>query len=338
LLLPAVLVSAAGATAAAQEPPPRYTERVEVVRLLLDARVVTQAGEPVVGLVAADFEVRIDGKLARVESAQWVSGALNADTAPPSELPAASGRPPPADGRLIVLLFQKDLERSRILGTMRVLIEADAFLDSFTPRDRVAVLSFDSHLRIWSDFTNDLGRVRRLLAHDLLLARPRPIVESEPPSIVVRLGPEQARRTWSIEHALELIGRALEPLPGAKSVVLVGHGFGRLGLTGVVLDGRYDHAREALDAARATVFCLDVTQADYHSLEAGLQSVAEDTGGSFERTHLFTRRAMERVAGALAGHYVLIIEKPAGRSGSHRLQVDVRNRRVNVLAKPGFVD
>jgi VWFA-related protein len=316
---------------------PRYTERVEVVRLLLDARVVTPAGEPVVGLVADDFEVRIDGKLARVESAQWVSGALNADITP-SQVTVSSGRPPPVDGRLIVLLFQKDLERSRILGTMRVLIEADAFLESFTPRDRIAVLSFDSHLRIWSDFTSDLGRVRRLLARDLLLAQPGPIVESEPPSIVARLGPEQARRTWSIEHALELMGRALEPLAGAKSVVLIGHGFGRLGLTGVVLDGRYDQARQALDAARATVFCLDVTQADYHSLEAGLQSVAEDTGGAFERTHVFTRRAMERVTAALAGHYVLIVEKPAGRAGSHRLQVDVRNRRVRVLAKPGFVD
>jgi hypothetical protein len=33
-------------------------------------------------------------------------------------------------------------------------------------------------------------------------------------------------------------------------------------------------------------FSLDVTDADYHSLEAGLQLMAEQTGG-FARTHIF---------------------------------------------------
>ena len=70
-----------------------------------------------------------------------------------------------------------------------------------------------------------------------------------------------------MEEALALVGRALERLPGAKSVIVFGHGFGRLGMSGVDLAADYDEARLSLRAARASVFCLDVTQADYHSLK-----------------------------------------------------------------------
>ena len=140
-----------------------------------------------------------------------------------------------------------------------------------------------------------------------------------------------------MEKALALLGRALKGLPGAKSVIVFGHGFGRLGMSGVTLGPDYDEARRALRAARAAVFCLDVTQADYHSLEAGLQQVAEDTGGFFERTHLFPGRALNRLAGALAGHYVLMVERPPVRKGRHRVDVSVPTRGATVLVRD-FVD
>jgi hypothetical protein len=244
---------------------------------------------------------------------------------------------PTVEGRLIVFLIQKDLERSRITGLMRLLIEARPFFAGFTPRDRVAVLSFDSRLRIWSDFTNDLERVRAVLQHDILLGEPAALVESEAPSLVASLGAREAQGASTMEEALVLVGHALERLPGAKSVIVFGHGFGRLGLSGVDLAPDYDEARRSLRAARASVFCLDVTQADYHSLEAGLQQVAEDTGGFFERTHLFPARALTRLAGVLAGHYVLMVERPPTRKGRHRVDVTVPHRNATVLARD-FVD
>ena len=85
------------------------------------------------------------------------------------------------------------------------------------------------------------------------------------------------------------------------------------------------------------MFCLDVTQADYHSLEAGLQQVAEDTGGFFERTHVFPARALNRLAGALAGHYVLMVDRPPLPKGRHRVDVSVPHRRATVLVRD-FVD
>jgi hypothetical protein len=75
-------------------------------------------------------------------------------------------------------VFQKDLEPSRIIGLMRTLIEAQGFLNRLTA-DRVAILSFDWHLKIWVDFTNDHERLRRILDHGILFERrPQPTEEA----------------------------------------------------------------------------------------------------------------------------------------------------------------
>jgi VWFA-related protein len=329
--------TAASVSSQTQDAKP-FTERVDVHRVLLDVRVTDGLGQPIEALTKGDFVVRIDGKTAPVESAAWVTGALRSEgfITTPEGSPTGTTMPP-VEGRLIVFLIQKDLEPTRITGLMRLLIDARPFFAAFTPRDRVAVLSFDSRLRIWSDFTNDLDRVRAVLQHDILMGEPAAPVQSDAPSLVASLDPRQASDAATMEEALALLGRSLERLPGAKSVIVFGHGFGRLGLSGVDLAQDYLEARRALRAARASVFCLDVTRADYHSLEAGLQQVADDTGGFFERTHLFPARALNRLAGVLAGHYVLMVERPPVRKGRHRVEVSVPHRNATVLVRD-FVD
>jgi VWFA-related protein len=321
------------ASAAAFQDRPQYTEKVDVARVLVDVRAMDSHGRPLLGLVSSDFLVKIDGKPARVESAQWVTGALTGVEMDPAAVRTLSLRPP--SGRLVVFLFQKSLERSRITGFMRMLLNLRDFLDGFTPHDRLAVLSFDSRLRLWLDFTADMDRVREVLAKNLLFGGPAAANESDVSSFREALEAQRPDKSYSIESSLRVIADALEPLPGAKTVVLVGHGFGR---AGVMVENRYDETREALQRARASVFCLDVTDADYHSLEFGLQTVANDTGGFFERTHIFGRRALTRLAGALAAHYVLIVDKPQLSRGAHRIQVKLRNHDGSVLARNGYVD
>jgi VWFA-related protein len=328
----------------AQQQPPRHVERVEVSRVLIDARAVDSVGQPIRGLTAADFKVKIDGKPARVESAYWVSGSSGAPALaspgapPPSEAGShATLEPVPvpeeARGRLIVFLFQKDLEPSRIVGLMRMLIETRLFLESLGPEDRVAVLSFDYKLKIWLDFTNRLDRVREVFQKGILFKDPPPVEPVLSPSLMSTLDVVKANRAYSMEDALALLGEALEPLPGSKSVVLVGYGFGRLTGTSLHFESSYGEARRAFQAARASVFCLDVTDADSHTLEAGLEMTAADTGGFFARTHLFPDQAMQRLAGALAGHYVLFVEvtTPVKKPG-HQVAVELTTRRGTVLA------
>lgn len=336
LLMGAAARFAAQSEAPAAQRPPRHVERVEVSRVLIDARAVDDQGGPIRGLTAADFSVKIDGKPARVESAYWVSGEspepASGETL--SSRPLEPAVPAAARGRLIVFLFQKDLEPSRIVGLMRMLIATKRFLESLGPEDRVAVLSFDSKLKIWLDFTNRMDRVREVFERGILFKNPPPVEPVLSPSLMSTLDAVKANRAYSMEEALALLGQALEPLPGSKSVVLVGYGFGRLSGSSVYFEAAYGEARRALNAARASVFCLDVTEADSHTLEAGLEMTAADTGGFFARTHLFPGQAMQRLAGALAGHYVLFVDVTTPvEKAAHEVEVQLASRKGSVLAK-----
>jgi VWFA-related protein len=324
---------------AQQKPAPRYTEQVEVERVLVDVRVLDSEGRPVVGLDADDFSVKIGGKPVPIESAMWVGDATSRGVAEAAETvehaPVTDdGRP----GRLIVFLFQKDLEPSRLAGLMRMLIESQSFIDNLTPRDRVAVLSFDSQLKIWLDFTNDREAIRQVLRRRILFDDPQPVLPAGALSLVSRLDSVTASKTYTIEKALHRIADAVRGLPGSKSIVFVGHGFGRFGWTGVTMEHGYEEARDALVAARTSVFSLDVTNADYHSLEAGLQMVSRETGGFFARTHLFTAQAMNRLSGVLAGYYVLFLEQPQVRPGTHDIRVRLTKRQGTVLARENYVN
>jgi hypothetical protein len=104
----------------------------------------------------------------------------------------------------------------------------------------------------------------------------------------------------------------------------------------VFLDHDYGPARQALVEGRVTVFALDVTNADYHTLEVGLEQVAEDTGGFYAKTHLFPGQAIDRLERALSGHYVLTFAKPDLPPGEHEIDIGLVGRKGTVLARPSY--
>jgi VWFA-related protein len=334
LRLAATLGSAALAAATAQEPP-HVLPGVATERVVLEVRVTDGRGRPMPGLEPADFRLKVDGRSAAVESAVWVAEVPYVARALPSTpSPVATF----SSGRLVVLLFQKDFEGTRLRGLLRAIGQAKELLAPLSPRDRVAVLTFDSHLRLHLDFTADLDAVRRILDESVLLRWPGPIAPSEPPSLAAHLDRHAARDAASPEQALLVLGDALLPIPGAKTVLLFGYGLGRLSAGTVTLDAHYDAARAALDRARAAVFCLDVTEAAWHSLEVGLQQVAEDTGGQYFKVHENAGAALSRVAAALAGHYVVTFERPDARRGEHRVSLSLARRHGTVLTRTRYVD
>jgi VWFA-related protein len=334
----AALVILSAVICAGGQDPPRFSEKVDVSRILLDVRAIDRTGRAQLGLQPSDFEVKIDGRSARVESVEHVAGS--SVVAPAGDSVRSGTVPQPAAaGRTVVFLFQKHLDRSRIPGLLLMLRELRRRLDAFVPEDRVAIFRFDARLQLLLDFTADKERVRAALEHDVLFAGRNGRIETRVPSLRAALDRERGTPSFSMERSLLRIAEVLAPLPGAKSVVVVGHGFGQLGTGGVTLDPEYEDARAALQRARTSVFCLDVTNADYHSLEAGLRTVAEDTGGLYERTHEFSGLALGRVLAALDGHYVLFVEKPAAlRPGSHRLDVRLKGRDALVLAPATYVN
>jgi VWFA-related protein len=305
---------------------------------MIDVRVVDDGGGPVPDLVASDFEVRVDGRHVHIDNALWAGAAPRPSASPLEPLASADLRGyAVAPQNLVVFLFQKSLDFMRIPGLMRMLLDTSVFLDTMAADDLIAVLSFDSHLNIWSDFTNDRDRLRPIFQRGVLLERPPHVEPAHGSSLLAHLSESEANRTYSIEKSLQVVAEALQPLRGAKSIVLIGHGFGHFSQSGVSFDDQYTRAAEALLAARASVFSLDITQADYHSLEAGLQLVSEQTGGFFARTFKLPQFALKRLAGVLAGYYVLFVEKPDGPTGWHELEVRLPRHRGNVLARAGYV-
>jgi perosamine synthetase len=304
-----------------------FQEHVTVSRVLVDARVVGRGSRPVEGLTADDFEVRIDGRPSRVESAEWI-GASRRGRRDDETLTAASG------GRLIVLFFQRHLDASRIHGLVKILRQRRRLLSGIVDDDRVAVLTFGSHLELTLDFTSDRSRLEQALKDDVL-GGPTPGEASQPaaggPALRRVLDDRTAKGFESIDHALEWLGGALEPLPGGKAVVLVGYGMA------MSESDTYSRALAALEHARAAVFALDVTDADRHSLERGLQHLSHQTGGWFARAYEMPASVVQRVVGALAGHYVLIVEEPSGLApGRHELHVTLTSGSGTVYARRSY--
>jgi VWFA-related protein len=317
--------------------PPRYRESVDVANVLIDVRALDQTGSAIVGLQPSDFSVTIAGRIARVQASAWIGGGpVPASEVASVPVPGGGAHTTVAiPGRLIVLLFQRSLTNEHARGLIRMVDQSRALVRGLGPSDRVAILSFDTRLVIWTDFTNDEPALDRILRRSLLTEKPPAAHASPPPSLVARLEPRTAGHTYTIERAFELIARALDPLPGAKTIAFFGHGMGRMDRRSteegdVSAATGYDAARRALIAARAAVFSLDITEADSHSLEYGLERIADETGGFYSRSLDFPERPMRWLAGALSGYYVLFVEKP-------EKSVEAGEMSVTLARRTGFV-
>jgi VWFA-related protein len=339
LLLPALLIAAASTVRA------QYNEAITVSRALVDVRVTDSLGNAITTLGPADFDVRIDGKPAVVESATWIdedAPRVFADETvdeAAGETDATLVLPPP--GRLLVFFIQTDFARNRVRlqGQMNFRHYAEDLIENLGPNDRVAVFSFDSHLKFRSDFTADKEALTDAVRQSVRIDFPPPPPTVPSPSLAKRLDRTAMKRAASSEAGLLLVANALSGIPGPKSLLLMGWGLGvrQGGMVGMRRE--WTAARRALDAARVSIFALDTTYADYHDLELGLQAAAEQTGGFYAKTHQFARGAISRLQRTLAGHYELEL-RPAQtlKPGSRSLVVRVKNqRRLEVLAPSSIV-
>ena len=134
------------------------SDEISVALRTLPVRVLDRRGRPIRGLLAADFEVTLGKKQIPVVAADWIPTGGRA----PESLHEISPIPPapmtPRDkihGNLIVFFIQADFNAVRIKGHLRILPFVREFLDALEPQDWVAVVSFDSHLKLWHDFSRD---------------------------------------------------------------------------------------------------------------------------------------------------------------------------------------
>ncbi|MBL8114665.1 MAG: hypothetical protein JNK60_17425 [Acidobacteria bacterium] len=346
------LLSAALAVRGADVVPPdlgRVRSETGASRVVVDAVVKDSSRRAVPGLGKDDFRVKVDGKPVALESVEWIPAGRPEVT--PEELSGLPGRSevsPSAPmegsavnelpkGRLIVFFVQSDIGRFRTLGHMRLLHEMGPFIADLREDDRVAVVSFLSHLVLRLDFTNDQAAIRRALGRAIYHDEPpRPEQTVDGPSLLARLPADEAFNAYYVEDGLRLVAEALEPLAGAKSILFLGWG---IGINRVPKEERlWAEAISALYKSRTRLSALDVSTADYHTLEENLSAFAEMSGGSYQKTHLFPGLALKLASEELAGRYVLVFEKPSRPAGVHRIEVSLPNRKGEVYARPYYID
>jgi VWFA-related protein len=325
------------AAAHADEPQIKRQESVAVDRVVVDVRVLDGGGRAIPGLSTEQFALEVDGREVAIESVRWVDDTGDRAAALPAEADEGEA-PPPVPDRLLLLLFQKDLKGSRGEGLLRMQRYACDMIRGFGAHDRVAVASHDGTLHLWLDFTTDREAAVRALSDAVLFGHQQHQEEGDGPSLRATLDADEARNAATPERAVKLLADGMASLPGTKTMILFGWGMGELTPVGVRMTHEYGPAVEALARAGMSVFALDLTNADYHSLEAGLQQVAGDTGGTYARTHIFPGNAVRQLEAALAGHYVLSFQRPDLPRGEHRMHVRLRGARGTALARTTYLD
>jgi len=294
---------------------------------------------PVPGLGPGNFLVKVDGRKAEVESVSWIpSTAEQAASAPvvSRHTLEPSAEPRKIEGRLIVFVFQKDiaLRYSRTVGLLQIAPHAREFVRSFGPDDRVALFVFGSHLEMRADFTNDHDAVSEMITPTEVLAGRMVPPDPDGPSLAATLDPNEMKKTATMSRALELIGQALRPIEGTKSLVFVGFGLGRMSAgPRVTVGDQYERSMEALTAARTSVFSIDITDADAHSLELGMRIISEDTGGFYMKTNVFPEVAMTMLTRVISSYYELSIIPPPDLDDSYTIKVKVDRPKTDVYVR-----
>ncbi len=206
----------------------------------------------------------------------------------------------------------------------------------------MAVVSYDSHLKLRQDFTRDRAATHAAVDAAMLWGDPPQIEPGGADSLSGHFDFAAAFQAASPERALEVAAQALEPLAGEKTMIFLGWGLGRFGGGGARMTPAFYPAVRALRRAHAAVFVLDVTSADSHSLETGLEAVAEATGGLYLKTFRLPALATRTLSQAISGYYVLTLDRsqlgaqPAAKIT--KLAIELRDsRRGTVLARPAWV-
>ncbi|MEA2559672.1 MAG: hypothetical protein QOH06_1176 [Acidobacteriota bacterium] len=338
LLLLAVLLLPTLASAQDQKLEDQFGEEITVSLIPMTVRAVDGRGRPITGLGPEDFRVRVGKKEIPVVGVDWFSSAEPAPAVETPGLPAATTvtvtEPRPA-GKLVVFWVQADFDPTRVRGQLRLWPYVDEFLATLHPADRMAVISYDSHLHLRQDFTQDREVIHEAVYRGVLFGESEPGAGSGDISLVGSFDVQAATEAASPERALEVTADALAALPGEKIIVYLGWGLGRFGSFGVQMTPAFYPAVRALRRANIPVFVLDVTSADYHSLEVGLEAVAHATGGTYQKTHVLTGLATDFLAQAISGHYVITIDPDTVPSKGGPVTVELRDRkRGSVITRP----
>jgi VWFA-related protein len=349
----------------------RYGDTLDVNLVELEVAVTDARGTPLLGLTAADFRLRVDGRRVAIESVRTLgAGRLTLGSGGSAELPEPPRR---------LLIF---LDESTMVAARRDFVAAAIVpqLAALAAEDTVAVVAFTGfRLELLCPWTTDRARTaevlravatrpargihvevaRRQAANDvdlealLAAASDGEAVAGGAPAGAATLpkvfGPALASPTEAAAAALDWVPSE----PGRRLLLLLSESLGpgnemrplvdaalRAGVAIYPVDVRgLDTFRAGNDVeSTAPQRTQWVTTGLDRAVDDAFTWVAAATGG---RASLNSNRrlALERlVAGSAGGYLVAFLAPPARTPGWHSIRLEVVRRRAQVRTRAFYAD
>ena len=170
--------------------------------------------------------------------------------------------------------------------------------EELLPNDWVAVVSYDSQLKVWQDFTKDKAEIEAALARVLKggrdpARRGRHASQTRPTGRpcwpILPLGKQLRKSSRSIYDGLRLMADATSDIQGRKNLVFLSWGFGETtAYGGYYPDPRYYPSMiQSLNDENVAVYSIDLVSTSRQGtlLDRGINNslslLSDDTGGRY---------------------------------------------------------
>ena len=309
-------------------------EKVNVNLVLIDARVTDARGNQILGLDKDDFIVKENGAAQSIDSVDYFTNRRLLSS-PEGNAPFKVERV--HEDRDFIFFF----DREAVTGfnptgeLMQARVAAQRYVDEdMKANDRIAVVSYDARLRVFSDFTSDKRLLRKAL--DEVTSFGRGIVsrdKSPEGTIFARLDAhEMMDHTGRVQDAVRVLADAVKTIPRRKTMVFF--------TSGMENESTYvDAMMRALSRANVTV---DVVMLQGHrhvpELEQALTRMTSGTGGQYFPDTVNYLTPLREIEKSETGYYLLsyYTRRDPEKHGFQRVDVSLRNPEFRVEARPGY--
>jgi VWFA-related protein len=284
------------------------TFRTGVALVQVEAEVVAADGRLLTGFKKEDFRVLDEGVEQPIAQFSWDEEPLD-----------------------LILLF--DISGSMRPKVQQVAAAARQGVEELRPGDRVAIMVFNTHTRMVTEFTEDLEAVQRSIQEDVLGLKfgGGTYIQNGVDDAAQRLAKEPRTRR---RRAVLIITDDFGQRTRRESTVVRDFWEADALLTGLIVRSAAAHTIHTFNT---------VTHPYLVSLEVGIKGVAEKTGGDFIQASdpgTAFQESMRRIRQRYSLYYV----QPEGKPGSIRtvhveLQGDAakQNPKARVRARTGYV-
>ena len=330
---------------------PLFEDTINVGRRTYRVQAVDRRGVPIEGLGRRDFDVKLGDEFIHVDTIQWINAGSDAASVGGTTA-SVGGTVDDPDGfsnavpRHYLLFIQAGREPFFGRGHLRLQRQIREFLGALEPGASVGVVSFDSRLKLWLDFTLDRDIVEKVVSvAGRFTAEPgaQPATEASLPSLRGVWDAALTRSISTAEEGLEITANYLEELPGAETMIYVGSGLAHFSRRSAQRVRQFRRATESLADAGVQVFVVGILDTDLQSFGNGLLELADVTGGDYFHSRDITPARLRELASSLSAHYLLTLDEAdladamrrEPKRDPHRdLEIELRFRDGRVYGPP----